>query len=122
MTETPDCSFCEIVAGRARATVIREWPDAIAFRPRSGGVHAGHLLVIPKAHVPHAAADPTITGMVSARAAELMAAYSAANLIASMGPEATLTVEHLHIHVVPRERGDGLSLPWTATASTRSAP
>ncbi len=38
------------------------------------------------------------------------------NLITSAGREATQTVFHLHIHVVPRRDGDGLALPWTPAA------
>jgi histidine triad (HIT) family protein len=35
------------------------------------------------------------------------------NIITSVGAEATQTVFHLHLHVVPRRFGDGLALPWT---------
>ncbi|OHT47970.1 hypothetical protein BKG71_25700 [Mycobacteroides chelonae] len=36
-----------------------------------------------------------------------------ANVITSIGPDATQTVFHTHIHVVPRRENDGLHLPWT---------
>jgi histidine triad (HIT) family protein len=35
------------------------------------------------------------------------------NIITSVGSAATQTVRHLHVHVVPRRRGDGLQLPWS---------
>jgi histidine triad (HIT) family protein len=35
------------------------------------------------------------------------------NIITSAGSDATQTVFHLHLHVVPRRAGDGLALPWT---------
>ncbi|MCO1574586.1 HIT family protein [Crossiella sp. SN42] len=108
-----DCSFCAIAQGRARALIIREWPDTLAIRPRSGGVSEGHLLVLPRAHVRDAGVDPVITAAVMARAAELMAEHPHANLITSRGAHATQTQFHLHVHVVPREPGDGLPLPWT---------
>lgn len=107
------CVFCEIVAGRLPADVEEEWLDAIAIRPRSGGVTEGHVLVLPRVHVQDAGVDPVVTGAVMARAAELMAAHPAANLITSRGAAATQTVHHLHVHVVPRADGDDLPLPWT---------
>lgn len=122
MTSTPhapdtvsavaNCAFCGIVSGRLPAVVVREWVDAVAIRPRSGGVNAGHVLVIPRVHVADAGTDPVVTAAVMARAAELLAEQPAANLITSRGAAATQTVFHAHVHVVPRVVGDGLALPW----------
>lgn len=106
------CVFCEIATGRASAVVVREWPDAVAIRPR-GGCTPGHVLVLPRVHVDDAGVDPVVTGATMARAAELVAELPAANLITSRGSAATQTVFHLHVHVVPRAVGDGLLLPWT---------
>ncbi|MFF0389623.1 HIT family protein [Kitasatospora sp. NPDC004615] len=114
------CVFCAIAAGTAPAVVVREWPDAIAIRPRSGGVNPGHLLVIPRAHVADVGADPVVSAAVMARAAELAAVLPAANVITSKGSAATQTVFHLHIHVVPRADGDGLPLPWTPQRNART--
>ncbi|MFC7330842.1 HIT family protein [Marinactinospora rubrisoli] len=105
------CPFCAIVAGVAPATVIREWGDAIAIVPLNP-VTPGHWLVIPRAHVRTAAESPAVYGAVSARAAELVS-HTDANLITSIGSAATQTVDHLHVHIVPRTAGDGLALPWT---------
>lgn len=35
------------------------------------------------------------------------------NLILNAGAEASQTIEHLHLHYIPRREGDGLVLPWT---------
>ena len=110
---TDDCPFCAIATGDAPATIDREWPDAIAIRPRRGGVNDSHVLVIPRAHVADAGEDPAITAAVMARAAELMAERPSANLITSKGRPATQSVMHLHVHVVTRTKDDGLPLPWT---------
>ncbi len=115
------CPFCDIAAGLGPATIVREWPDAIAIRPRSGGVTAGHLLVLPRVHMSDAATDPVVTAAVAARAAELMAELPNVNLITSRGAAATQSVRHLHFHVLPREEGDGLVLPWTAQHLARAA-
>nr|WP_083472580.1 HIT family protein [Kibdelosporangium phytohabitans] len=103
------------------ATIVREWKDALAVRPRSGGVHAGHVLILPRVHVPDAGTDPIVTAAVMARAAELMADIPSANLVTSKGAPATQSVYHLHVHVVPREPGDGLPLPWTPQHAARAA-
>ncbi|MFD5395222.1 HIT family protein [Streptomyces sp. NPDC127097] len=110
----PGCPFCLIVCGRAPATVLRAWPDALAIRPRHGGVTAGHVLVIPRVHVADVAEDPVVSAATMLRAAELAAEAGDCNVITSRGPAATQTVRHLHLHVVPRAEGDGLLLPWTA--------
>jgi histidine triad (HIT) family protein len=108
------CVFCAIAVGEAPATVVRRWDDrgVIAIRPR-GGVNDGHVLVIPTTHVADAGVDPDVSARTMACAAELMAEHPDANIITSKGSKATQTVFHLHIHVVPRQQGDGLPLPWT---------
>jgi histidine triad (HIT) family protein len=106
------CVFCAIAAGEAPATFVRRWPDVIAIRPR-GGVTPGHALVIPRVHVADASVNPSVSARTMECAAELMAEHPNANIITSKGAEATQTVYHLHIHVVPRSAGDGLPLPWT---------
>lgn len=111
------CVFCSIVAGEAPATVIRSWDDTIAIKPR-GGVHPGHVLVIPRTHVADVGERPEVSAQTMARAAELAGELPAANVITSKGADATQTVFHLHIHVVPRSAGDGLPLPWTLPQTT----
>lgn len=106
-----DCVFCEIVAGRAPAKIVRYWDDALAIVPR-GGVTPGHLLVIPKQHVADFGEDPEVSAATMRRAAELAAGDQPMNLITSRGRAATQSVWHLHLHLVPRAEGDGLALPW----------
>jgi histidine triad (HIT) family protein len=106
------CVFCEIVTGRSPANVVYAWLDAVAFRPLNP-VTQGHVLVVPRVHVEDAFTDSVITGTTYIRAAEYAAGKGACNLITSVGKNATQTVFHLHVHVVPRRAGDGLPLPWT---------
>ncbi|TXJ83343.1 HIT domain-containing protein [Streptomyces lavendulae] len=118
--KTLTCVFCAIATGEAPAVIVRERPDALAIRPRSGGVHPDHVLVLPRVHVEDAGTDPEVTASVMRRAAELMAEHPAANLITSMGSPATQTVFRLHVHIVPRTDGDGLPLPWTPQDTARA--
>lgn len=112
MTEAP-CPFCEIVAGRAPATFVHEWSDAIAIVPLDPVVD-GHVLVIPKTHVADFTTDPSVTGATAQRAAELARDLDlmSANLITSKGRAATQSVFHLHQHLAPPAENDGLTLPW----------
>lgn len=109
-----DCVFCSIVAGSASATVVHRWDDAIAITPLNP-VTPGHVLVIPVEHVSDATVNPEVTAAVMRRVAEL--AEPPCNIITSAGAEATQSVLHLHVHLVPRFRGDGLALPWTGQAA-----
>ena len=105
------CIFCDINTGCAPATFVHEWSDAIAIVPL-GPVVAGHVLVIPKRHVADFTEDPDVSALTARRAAQLAADMGPCNLITSRGREATQSVFHLHMHVVPRAAGDGLALPW----------
>lgn len=107
-----NCIFCKIVGREAPAHITAEWPDAIAIVPLNP-VTFGHTLVIPKRHVSDAVEDPHVTGAVMTRAAQLGRMWEQFNLITSIGPDATQTVFHLHVHIVPRRERDGLHLPWT---------
>lgn len=111
MTEQP-CPFCEINTGRAPATFVHEWSDTIAIVPLNPVVD-GHTLVIPKRHVPDFATDPAVSADTMRRASQLMQSMDRPmNLITSRGREATQSVFHLHLHLVPRAENDGLALPW----------
>lgn len=108
-----DCVFCRIVAEVEPATFVRRWTDAVAIRPLDP-VTDGHVLVIPRQHVVDATDKPYVAAETMQRAASF--ATPPCNIITSAGPEASQTVRHLHIHVIPRRSGDGLALPWTKPA------
>lgn len=109
-----DCVFCRIICREESADIVKEWSEALAFRPL-GPVTPGHVLVVPKVHVTDPAKWPHITGMTMAHACQYAGQLGDFNLITSRGPAATQTVDHLHIHVIPRSAGDGLLLPWSYT-------
>jgi len=114
------CAFCEIIAGRAPATLVAEWPDAIAIVPLDP-VAEGHTLVIPRTHVTHHGENPQTTGVTAARFAELCARYGEPDnhMISNMGRSAGQSVNHLHLHYLPRAQGDGVAMPWHSPACNR---
>ncbi len=107
------CVFCEIVAGdRPAEWVVRPdfWPDAVAFTPLEPVVE-GHCLIVPKRHVRDFSANPAVFATTARRAGELMRwSDKPVNLLTNMGAEAGQSVMHLHIHLIPREAGDGIRL------------
>ncbi|HET6910914.1 MAG TPA: histidine triad nucleotide-binding protein [Mycobacteriales bacterium] len=104
---TEDCLFCRIAAGDVPAEVVAGNDHAIAFRDISP-VAPTHVLVIPRAHHPNAAAvaeaDPeALIGMVRLAkqvAADEGIADDGYRLVANTGAAAHQTVFHAHLHVL----------------------
>jgi histidine triad (HIT) family protein len=113
------CPFCAIIDGSAPAPDL-EWDHGVASFTPLNPVTPGHRLFIPRVHVQDAAQGPSW----AARVVDLASRYAhdrggAFNLITSAGAAATQTIQHLHIHYVPRRDGDGLHLPWTGRETTQ---
>ncbi|WP_328465291.1 HIT family protein [Actinoplanes sp. NBC_00393] len=107
-----DCLFCGIVAGSIPAFIVASSPAGVAFldiRP----VFKGHVLVVPRPH---------FVELVDLPASELPGYFRFVQLVAAAVPAAlgsqgtfvannnivSQSVPHLHTHVVPRTKGDGL--------------
>lgn len=110
------CIFCRIVAGDAPATPVHEDDLLYAFldiRP----ITRGHILVIPKSHATNLEdLDPGIGARIFTLGQRLAKALrrsdlgaDGANLVLNDGRSAFQTVHHVHLHVVPRRRGDTLT-------------
>jgi diadenosine tetraphosphate (Ap4A) HIT family hydrolase len=105
-----DCPFCTIPP----ADVLTEGDAWLSFEPLHP-VTEGHLLFAPVEHVTQAD-HPHVAAAFRAAAHFAMfwrQRYEHFNLILSVGEHATQTIEHAHVHLVPRREGDGLHLPWT---------
>ncbi|MEU8216033.1 HIT family protein [Micromonospora taraxaci] len=106
------CVFCGIVAGEVPAFRVADTPDGVAFldtRP----VFKGHVLVVPRVHLV-ALTDlpsdllPGYFALVQRLALAVESGLGAAGTFVAMNNKVSQSVPHLHTHVVPRTRGDGL--------------
>jgi histidine triad (HIT) family protein len=111
------CVFCDIVAGRRPASVVHSDETVLAFldiRP----LNTGHLLVIPRGHAPYLAdLDPAVGGHMFGVAQRMAAALrrsglpcQGVNLFLADGEAAFQEVFHVHLHVIPRNLGDGFRI------------
>jgi histidine triad (HIT) family protein len=106
------CLFCAIAGGDEPGHVVLDEPDVVAFldhRP----VFKGHTLVVPREHVvlfpelPGRLLVP-VMGAAQRVAGALVDALGADGSWVSINSVVSQSVPHLHVHVVPRRRKDGL--------------
>ena len=108
----PDCLFCRIVAGEEDAHRVFEGDTCVAFldaRP----LFPGHTLLVPRAHhetlwdLPDELVEPLFADAkrLSAAIREAMGAQGA---FVAMNNVVSQSVPHLHVHIAPRNRKDGL--------------
>jgi histidine triad (HIT) family protein len=122
------CLFCAIVAGSEPAHIVLETADTLAFldtRP----LLPGHTLLVPKVHyetlvdLPRALIAPLFTD-AQRLAGAMESALGAAGSFVAVNNRVSQSVAHLHVHVVPRNRKDGLRgffWPRTKYASAEEA-
>jgi histidine triad (HIT) family protein len=107
-----DCLFCRIVAGEVPAEVVASTDQVVAFRDIAPQAPL-HVLVVPRTHVPDAAAlaeaDPGALAALVTLAGELVteAGHESHRLVFNTGGGAGQTVFHAHLHVLA-----GRSLTW----------
>ena len=107
-----DCLFCAIAAGDVPGFVVGSTPEAVAFldiRP----VFKGHTLVVPREHRVTLADLPAAQmaayfGFVQRVAVAVEESLGAGGSFVAINNKVSQSVAHLHTHVVPRTRGDGL--------------
>jgi histidine triad (HIT) family protein len=123
-----DCQFCSAIAGSLDVVPVLSDPDVFAFldhRP----VFKGHVLVVPRAHVvtlgdlDPAAVGPFFT-VVQRLSVAVETGLGAGGTFVALNNRVSQSVPHLHVHVVPRTKGDGLRgffWPRTKYASPEEA-
>ena len=107
-----DCVFCSIIAGDIAAEIVLDEPDFVAFldaRP----VFKGHTLLVPREHVVTLPDLPAGLRDGFLEAAQRLAravvdGLGAQGSFVALNNVVSQSVAHLHLHVVPRTKGDGL--------------
>jgi histidine triad (HIT) family protein len=109
---TDRCLFCAIAAGEEGAAQVWSDDDFVAFldaRP----VFKGHTLLVPRSHVvtlpdlPAALRDGFLTA-AQRLATAMVDGLGAQGSFVAVNNTVSQSVPHLHLHVVPRTKGDGL--------------
>ena len=106
------CLFCAIVAQEAEASIVWSDEDFVSFldvRP----LFKGHVLLVPRQHVATLPELPAALGGPFLAAAQRLATamvdgLGAQGSFVAMNNTVSQSVPHLHCHVVPRTKGDGL--------------
>ncbi|MEW6036555.1 MAG: HIT family protein [Candidatus Micrarchaeota archaeon] len=113
----PECVFCRIVRGSLSSTKLYEDDSMLAFMDYKP-ITQGHVLIIPKRHAELLTElDDNLAGemLVLAKKVGLALKKSKLNVrgvnyILADGAEAGQEIFHVHMHIVPRYRGDGFGL------------
>jgi histidine triad (HIT) family protein len=112
MSAVDGCVFCAIVTGDVEAGVVLDEPEFVAFldaRP----VFKGHVLLVPRQHVDTLPDLPAALRDGFLEAAQRLAravvdGLGAQGSFVALNNTVSQSVPHLHLHVVPRTKGDGL--------------
>ncbi|KTD52544.1 Histidine triad (HIT) protein [Legionella quinlivanii] len=107
-----DCIIDQIVAGKEKAYVVFEDEQFIAFLDHHP-LFPGHVLLSPKTHIanfdelPIALVEPLFILAQKLSKAIIKAMQASGSFIATNN-KVSQSIPHLHIHIVPRNKGDGL--------------
>lgn len=112
MSATGGCVFCAIVSGEQRADLVLEDDDFVAFLDQRP-VFRGHVLLVPRPHVvtlPDLPAELRDGFLADAQrlASAMVEGLGAQGSFVAVNNIVSQSVPHLHLHVVPRTKGDGL--------------
>jgi len=111
-----DCIFCQIVVGESPATIF--YDDIVLGIMTIGPVTTGHAMVIPKQHASYLANMDEDTGQylwaVTQRSAAAIrksgVKCEGVNLFLADGEAAFQEIFHVHMHIIPRYKGDPFKL------------
>jgi histidine triad (HIT) family protein len=112
MTAEVGCAFCAMIEGTGSAQIVLDDEAAVGFLDRSP-VFLGHVLIVPRRHVVTLADLPfgdlgPFFERVQLVSARMPAALGCDGTFVAMNNVVSQSVAHLHVHVVPRRRKDGL--------------
>jgi histidine triad (HIT) family protein len=107
-----ECIFCRIASGEIPAKLVAQTADAVAFRDLNPQAPT-HVLVVPRAHLPNAAATDSEEGeriagrlvRLAAQVAEQLGLGAKGyRLVMNAGPDGGQSVAHLHVHLLGGRR------------------
>jgi len=111
--QDPNCVFCKIITGKIPARVVAENEKAMALLD-AFPLAVGHTIVIPKQHYAkvqdmneHDAMAVFELLWKVARAVEVGSDVNDSTIAIHNGPDAGQEIPHMHLHIVPRKKGDG---------------
>ena len=121
-----DCIFCKIVKGEIPSKRFYENEHALCFMDIANDVDF-HLVVIPKKHVKNIldCDEETLTHLIKAvkTVSNILTekhGFDGVNLLNASDESAGQTVNHFHIHIIPRKKGDGIDAWPKFKGATRS--
>jgi histidine triad (HIT) family protein len=120
------CTFCDIVKGKREGTFVYR-DDRVSVFMDVQPINPGHMLVVPNEHASYLSDLDPETGAQMFRVAQKMTASlrksalrcEGVNLFLADGEAALQDVFHVHLHVIPRFKGDGFGLVLADTYHTR---
>ena len=113
-----NCIFCKILAGEIPSTAVYEDDDFKAILDVNPAAR-GHVIILPKNHAANIYEVPDedaskimVVAKKSATAIEKAYHCDGVNILQNNGEAAGQTVFHLHVHVIPRFKGDTVNIGW----------
>jgi len=117
------CPFCDLIRGAGEVSMCYEDGDVVAFMDIQP-VNPGHVLVVPRKHyesledIPHTLATHLFEiAMQLAPVVKHVGNADGLNILVNSGAAAGQDVFHYHVHVIPRNPGDGFDVPLPFAAS-----
>lgn len=118
------CIFCKIINGEIPCYKVYEDDKFLAFLDISQAT-IGHTLVVPKKHYPNILSleDNDILGVVSLVCKKIEKALDVHNfnILNNCGVKAGQTVDHFHIHIIPRYDNDTMKIEFGSNELTKEA-
>lgn len=113
-----NCIFCKILAGEIPSTAVYEDDDFKAILDVNPAAR-GHVIILPKNHAANIYELPDedvskimVVAKKIATAIEKAYHCDGVNILQNNGEAAGQTVFHLHVHVIPRFKGDTVNIGW----------
>ncbi len=116
-----NCIFCKIISGEMGSATIYENEEFKVMLDRFPS-RAGHVLILPKKHIENVfEMDPEMGGRLYKLAIQIASIMKKAlgftdmNILQNNGPIAGQTVNHFHVHLIPRYENDTVTIKWVST-------